>query len=336
MITSSIRALFGHKKQIEILMRAIAGDKTPHAYLFIGSGGIGKKLVALKLAQALQCTSTANKPCSLCSGCRKVEGGNHPDVILLQPDGKFIKIEQVRELQKKLGFKPFEGNKTVCIIDGADKMNIAAANSLLKTLEEPPMATHLILIAENIRFVIPTIISRCQKLKFNPLTSPEIEEILIREKGLSPQEAHSAALVADGSPGKAITFSETFPLEERDTLITSFIKIADIAGAFSLAEELTKKGKVEKLMECLEVLKFFLRDIITVKLKMKRETVIHNNHISSIEKMAEEHTIEELLHMVNTITRTESAITMNANKRLSIENLLIKLFYKREISCQEL
>ncbi|MBE9504068.1 MAG: DNA polymerase III subunit delta' [Proteobacteria bacterium] len=332
----NFHSLFGHKKQIEILMRAIAGDKTPHAYLFIGSEGIGKKLVALKVAQALQCTSTEKKPCGLCSGCRKIEAGKHPDVILLEPDGKYIKIEQVRDLQKKLGFKPFEGNKTVCIIDGVDKMNIAAANSLLKTLEEPPLATHLILLAENLRLVIPTIISRCQKLKFNPLTTPEIEKILVREKNLSPQEAHSAALVADGSPGKAITFTEIFPQEERDALICSFTKINDMNGAFSLAEELTKKGKVEKLMECLEVLKFFLRDIITIKLNMKREAVIHNNHMPSIEKMAGELTLEDLLLMVKTITKTESAIAMNSNKRLSIENLLIKLFHKRELLCREL
>ena len=328
------QAVYGHKKQIEILVKVLTGDKIPHAYLFTGIGGIGKKLVALKLAQALQCRLSDDGPCDHCVPCRKIIEGNHPDVMLLQPEEKYIKIEQVRELKKKLGFKPFEGNKSVCIIDGADKMNVAAANSLLKTLEEPPAETHLILLAENVRSVVPTIISRCQKLKFNPLSSSDIEKILIDEKNFSREEVHAATLIAEGSPGKAITFTKTFPREERDKLVAAFAGIGRVEEAFSLAETLTKKEQVEKLMESLEILKFYLRDIVVMKLKVKRDQIINKDQLKSIEDKATRHTLEELLNMVDAVTKTEAALAMNSNKRLSIENLFIQLIHERKVLCQ--
>jgi len=328
----SIKGIRGHEKTVEMLDRAIGSGRIPHSYLFTGISGIGKKLLAIKLAQSLQCGDAADKPCDLCNSCRKVTANNHPDVIVIEPDGTFIKIDQIRDLQKRLAYKPFEGAKTVCIIDGADKLNLAAANSLLKTVEEPPATTHLILIAENIRQVIPTIVSRCQRIKFHPLPSNVIEELLVKSKSIPPAEARSVARFAEGSIGKSLDFIESFPLNERVKLLTAFTGMKSVEEIFSSAEELTNKDNIEKLMKSLEILKFFLRDILLVKMGMPDHYIINIDYYEFISKKAQKETEEDLLRMIDSVAKTEKAIMMNANKKMAVINMLINITLKKETS----
>lgn len=323
----------GHKRQIEIIERALAGNTVPHAYLFAGMSGIGKKRVALNLAGALQCSSAGDRPCGACNGCRKSKDGNHPDILSIEPDGKFIKIEQIRDLQKRLGYKPFEGKASVCIIDGADKMNLAAANSLLKLLEEPPAAAYLILIAENVRQILPTIISRCQKIKFNTLSNDEISDILMKEQGLSGKEAASAARISEGSPGKAITFFENFPADEKNRLLSAVTGLENMDEVFSLAEELTKKEGIEKLMDSLELIKFYLRDLAFLKAGMGEDQLINIADTDILEKGEASYSLNSLLNMAEAVSTTETALLMNGNKRLAVENMLIKFHYSRAKGC---
>lgn len=323
----------GHIRQIEIITRALKSGTLPHAYLFVGEDGIGKKLVAKKLAQALQCGAADEKPCSACENCRKVESCNHPDVIYIEPDGPLIKADQIRALQKRLGYKPFEGGSTISIINGADKLNISAANSLLKTLEEPPASTHLILLAENTRRVLPTIISRCQRLRFNPLSRDEIEHVLIRH-GLSREEASSLSGVSEGSPGKAFRFMELFPPTERENFLASATNIGGVGDVFLLAEKMTGKENADRLTEYLEVLKTFFRDVILYKLGDCPDMIINTNHLKKIEYKSKKHTLKELIMIIETISKTETALAMNANKRLAVENMLLKTFKQRVIPWQ--
>ena len=323
----------GHKRQIEIIERALLSNTVPHAYLFIGASGIGKKMVAANLACALQCSSQDDRPCGKCNGCKKSEDTNHPDIISIESDGKFIKIEQIRELQKRLGYKPFEGRATVCIIDGADKMNLAAANSLLKLLEEPPPAAYLILIAENVRQIIPTIISRCQKLKFNTLSNDEISDILVKERGLSEKDAISISRISEGSPGKAIVFYESFPADEKKKLLSAVTKLGTIDEVFSLAEEMTGKDSVEKLMDSLEIIKFFLRDLACLKAGIEEDKLINIADKDMMEKGGASYSLNSLISMSEAVNGTETALLMNGNKRLAVENMLIKFHYAKAKLC---
>lgn len=325
--------VLGHNKQIETIERTIKKEKVPHSYLFVGIDGIGKRLVATKLAQALQCNAEDDKPCNNCMGCRKTAEGNHPDVIFVEAEGKIIKIEQIRELQKKLAYKPFEGRATVCIIDGADKMNISAGNALLKTLEEPPSSSYLILLAENMRKVIPTVISRCQRIKFNPLPKDIIAEILIREKGLSTEEAGYASRLGEGSPGKAAVFMECFSLPDREKLLSDFFNLSDIANIFSIAEEATKKNETENLPYLLETLKLFIRDMIFLKTGMGKERMINFMSMALIEDKAENYSTPSLLEMAEAVSRAEYDLSTNVNKRLAIENMLLNFYNNRAGSC---
>lgn len=331
----ALKKIHGHKRQLDIISRALKNNKVPHAYLFSGPSGIGKRLVATMLAKSLQCDSVDNKPCNMCLPCKKVEGGNHPDISVLEPDGQFIKVEQIRELQKRLGYKPFEGRSTVCIVDGADRLNISAANSLLKTLEEPPAQTHIILIAENIRMVIPTILSRCQRLNFCPLPAEVVEEILKKNDSFTAEDTSDdikiIAAMSGGSPGKALNMAGAFPIEEKASMLKEFHCMDCAEKAFSFAERLLAKDQIEFLMEKLELLKFFIRDVMLTKLE--NDKLLNINQKDIIISRASQFTIKEIISRFEIISEAEKAINMNANKRLTVETMLLRLCKGSESLC---
>jgi len=327
------QGITGHEKQIDTIERALESGTLPHAYLFSGMGGIGKRLIALKLAETLQCNSPESRPCGKCSGCRKIKEGNHPDLIELQADGNFIKIEQIRGLQKRLSLKSFEGRATVCIIDGAEKMNPAAANALLKTLEEPPQDTYLILLTENIRQVISTVISRCRRLNFNPLSADNISSTLIKDKGIDKKDAIAAAGMSEGSMGKALDLLECFDAKEREQMFELVIDFKNVDDVFSISEKLTKKEGTIKLMDFIDMLKFFLRDLMVFKSGVKKDRLLNIASDEILKKGAGSFSPAALIEIFETVAKTETAIMMNVNKRLAVENMLLKFYNKKADIC---
>ncbi|PIP08873.1 MAG: DNA polymerase III subunit delta', partial [Syntrophobacteraceae bacterium CG23_combo_of_CG06-09_8_20_14_all_50_8] len=191
--------IFGHERQIALLKGFMAQDRLPHALLFHGVEGIGKKTTALVFAKALNCLTGNHDACDACSSCRKVDHKNHLDVVVFEAEGQFIKIQAVRDLQQQLKFKPWEGKKRVCIINDAEKMNNVAANALLKTLEEPPSSNIMILISAQPHQLPATIISRCQQLRFSPLTEDDVVAFLKARFSLETEAAQVLASSSGGS-----------------------------------------------------------------------------------------------------------------------------------------
>ncbi|HWI41267.1 MAG TPA: DNA polymerase III subunit delta', partial [Verrucomicrobiae bacterium] len=173
---SGFAGIVGHDRELSILKRALHAGRVAHAYLFEGVEGCGKKTAALALVQALFCGGV--EPCGGCPSCRKIASLQHADLHLLEPDGAQIKIDQVRELQKALSYRPIEAPRKACIIDQADRLNPAAGNALLKTLEEPPGNALIILVTSAPSAVLPTILSRCQRLEFSPVPQEAIRQLL--------------------------------------------------------------------------------------------------------------------------------------------------------------
>ena len=171
----AFKDVLGHARPIALLQRAIKNEKVVNSYLFLGNEGIGKKDVALQFAKALNCLEGEVKredACDHCTSCKKIDHGLHPDVLLIEPEGQTIKVDQVRQMQRDLAYRPYEGKRRVCILTAADRMAPHISNTLLKTLEEPPLHTVIILLANNSRFMLPTILSRCQLVRFNPSAHP--------------------------------------------------------------------------------------------------------------------------------------------------------------------
>lgn len=318
----SFSDIIGHDHNIEILRRSIEKGRLHHAYIFSGPDGVGKRLMALSLAKALNCTETTTDFCGHCISCKKIEGGNHPGVRVVEPDGQLIKIDQIRELQKDLQFRPFEGKKRVFIIDEADRMGLPAANSLLKTLEEPPRDSIIILITSNFHSILPTIISRCQRLNFSSLPVSDVEKMLIEKKGLDSGTSHIIAAISEGSIGRALGEDEGSILEEREKVFTGFagLKSRKMADIFKQAEVLAKDDDLEGALKALKVL---YRDMAV--LKGGGDVIINNDMVSRIGKEADNMSMETILNSFDSITETEGMLKRNINKQLALEVLMMRL-----------
>jgi DNA polymerase III subunit delta' len=223
------RDVVGHRRLVGLLARSVAQDLLPPSLIFAGPRGVGKRLTALATAQALNCTasitgettqtskladagraSNSSWPidaCGKCPACSRIARGIHPDVMVVEPgESGSIKTEQVRECIERAAYRPFEGRRRVVIIDDADSLVVTAQNALLKTLEEPPSSSMFILVSARSDSMLPTVLSRCPRLRFRPLSSADITVALIA-RGHGEQDARSMAAAADGSLGRALEMS---------------------------------------------------------------------------------------------------------------------------------
>ena len=213
----SLQRILGQDQPRRIIQNALENKSVSHAYLFYGPESIGKKLTAIEFAKALNCEGSGlTDNCGDCPSCKKIDQGIHPDFFFLEPKkssptarNAYINVEEIRELQKKLAFLPYEAKTKVAIIDGAETMNPQAANTLLKTLEEPPSSTILILIASNPHQLLPTIVSRCQGIKFHLLSTEAVRQILMQSmpsgtKGFSEKELGLRTLRSMGRISRAL------------------------------------------------------------------------------------------------------------------------------------
>ena len=225
------RDIAGHRRLIELTARAAARGSLPPSLIFAGPDGVGKRRAAVALAQLLNCAAPVAEPwpdaCGTCASCRRMARGVHADLVVVEPgDNGSIKVDQARDVVERCAYRPFEGRVRVVIIDGADAMEASAQNALLKTLEEPPAASMFVLVTSRPDLLLPTVRSRCQRLRFDRLAPAEIASVLEREHGVSEVEAHAAALLADGSVGRALEADTEAYVEARDAAMTLLSAVA--------------------------------------------------------------------------------------------------------------
>lgn len=207
----SFKEIIGHERPVRILKGALRGTGLAHAYLFHGEEGIGKQRVARALAQTANCpdagTPPAGEACGECPSCRAMAAGTHPDLLTIAPDGAVIKIHQVRELQQKMTLRPMSAACRFVIFNEADALNQEAANALLKSLEEPPPQTVLILITARPHALLPTVVSRCQPIRFSPLTPAQVASILKEKQPGSHPDLELIGDLALGRVGPALSWN---------------------------------------------------------------------------------------------------------------------------------
>ncbi|MCL2761298.1 MAG: DNA polymerase III subunit delta' [Desulfuromonadales bacterium] len=311
--------IISHRKNISILTRIAESNRLAHAYLFWGPEGTGKKKTAIALIESVFCESGG---CGVCPSCRKIKDNNHPDIHIVAPEGQFIKIDQIRALQKALAYRPYEAKRKACIIDDADKLNLAAGNALLKTLEEPPGDALIILVATNIENILPTIRSRCQTMLFGPVPAEDIEHFLITE-GISEETAHISAMQAGGSIGKALEIAGEETLNIKKLLINSVFDLSteDLTKIFSLSEEFDKdRGKAILAIDLLITL---WRDMIITG--NGSEAVINQDMVKELSYEFTKRGNVKISEQIDILEETRNKIIRNANVRLAIDRLFMKL-----------
>ncbi len=230
------RDVAGHRRVIDLLAGAVGRHTLPPALLFSGPDGVGKRLTAIALAQALNCqrpiaidgrhgeqrsdersAQPGTDSCGECPSCRRIARGTHPDVVVLEPEDGIIAIAAVREdVIGKSGYRPFEGRRRVFIIDDAELMNEPAQDALLKTLEEPPAFSVLVLVSAQPEALLPTVRSRCYRLRFGPVSEEDVARVLRERHGMAEADARAASALSDGSVGRALAIESGRLVEARD------------------------------------------------------------------------------------------------------------------------
>jgi len=316
----SFREITGHGKSIDILRRIVSSGRIAHAYLFIGHEGTGRKMTAEAFIAALFCGN--DDACGSCPSCRKLAAGSHPDLHLVQPDGQFIKIDQVRALQRELAYRPYEAPRKACIIDGADRLNQSSGNALLKTLEEPPGNALMILLATTTDSVLPTIRSRCQQLLFSGIPTEEIENFL-RAGGTDAETAQVASSLADGSIARALALCNEDIMASRSAIITAVCGLnrQDMLPMFALGEMFDKER--EKASQAMELLTSFWRDMLL--LRSGSGQVVNRDLLPLLQRETEKRSEKDILDNIEQLGRTRGAILRNANVRLALDVLSMKL-----------
>jgi DNA polymerase-3 subunit delta' len=339
------------QQPIRILTAFSRAGKIPHAMLFTGSDGVGKRTTALAFAMVCNCTgnrvSTGLNPgddacaeagademaglpmaCGQCRSCKKIQADSHPDVIRIAPVGQFVRIAQIRELLHILAMKPYEASWRVVIISDAHAMNSEAGNALLKVLEEPPDRTILILTARGTADLLPTIVSRCRRIRFNPLSRQSLAALLIENQALPADTANALAAMADGSYGRALRFYRQNWSDTRRWLIDAggFLEVTpstkrSISVLMALALRLVENK--HKLMDAMDMLTILYRDLAVCG--FRRGAIMNEDLASRIQRAAEHMNETDILLHMEAIETARKHIQANANARLTVERLLMRL-----------
>ncbi|MDR7857612.1 DNA polymerase III subunit delta' C-terminal domain-containing protein [Tissierella sp.] len=318
--------ILGHEKQIESLKGAIKNGTINHCYLFEGEKGLGKKNLALAFSKAILCKDNKSpEPCNVCSSCIKFNADNHPDFKLISPEKGVIKKDEIDKLIKGMATTPFEGNKKVFVIDSSDMIRIDGQNRILKTLEEPPNYINIILITSNSTKLIPTILSRCQIIKFYPIRNSKIIDLLVKEYGLHIDKAKFIADFSKGSVEKSIELanSEDFfqKREETISIIDSLLNGDKVKALTSM--DFFNENK-ENIEEILDIIIYWFRDLLIYK-EIGETPVLTNN--DKVEMLSRQSFIDftRINDIIYKIEDTKNNIRRNVNFGLSLETMLLSI-----------
>jgi DNA polymerase-3 subunit delta' len=306
--------VIGHKKQIQLIKNSFLLKRLSHGLLFCGEKQLGKKKVAIEFVKSIFCEGN-NKPCGKCRNCRDIEKNSHPDFIFLDSNGGEIQVSKIRDIIWQLSLKPYSSSFKVAVIDDAHLMNQESQSCFLKTLEEPKGNSFLILITGYPYLLLPTILSRVQKIKFFPVNKKEIKEGLIKEK-ISENRAEFFSLLSLGRPGRAIEISsDGHKLEEQEKAISDFKKInnADLFLKFKFAKDFIgnlENGAGLNLNGILESWLGYLRSIMIAEAKEEGNA----KNLRRIKKSIS--AIQSINYLVS---------TTNVNPKLALELLLMNL-----------
>ncbi|MFH1581164.1 MAG: DNA polymerase III subunit delta' [Pseudomonadota bacterium] len=344
---SKFPVIIDQKKPIELLTAFLQKGTIPNALLFTGIEGVGKRTIATMFAMACNCLNkepwsffqSGNQAtkCRICycKACVKIRSGSHPDIIHIKPSGAYIKIAQIRSLRDMLAMKPYEARIRVVIISDAQAMNPSAGNALLKVLEEPPVRTILILITIQSSGLLPTIVSRCQHIRFNPISCKSLEDILVDKEGLDYDDAKIVAILASGSLSKALSIAESKNrvswINRRSWLINTLnldmpgqMSTQPVVSLLAFAAELSKNKEI--LQDSLGVIKSWLRDVIVYK--SCPEKIINKDLIDNIQHVSQKLTARDLIAKIEAIRTAQKGIKAGANLRLTLEAMVIQLAYE--------
>lgn len=306
------------------LKQLVKTGNMPHALLLSGMPGIGKAAVAREFTKLLNCLDPRDLDCcDRCASCRKLDGGHHPDLIWVKSEGAYIKINQIRELKERLQYRPFEGRCRSVVIQDAQNLRDEAGNALLKLLEEPPRHNIIILLVLEPQMLLPTIVSRCCHLRFQPLDDDWIEKHLVHTHKIPPLQAREVTRLAEGSLERAHSLAEGTLLEHWKELLGKVgnLKELPMVDFFSFVNQWAQKG--EDLEQDLECIKLWVRDLVFSRLMIDYRPTLEMD--SKLRSPARGAPVESLFELYDQIERGIQHLRQNANKQLTLEGVCLAI-----------
>ena len=341
----ALKDILGQERALEILKGCIAKNRLAHAYLFAGESGIGKRLTAINFAKTLNCQKrvmsyelgvksekqnselrTPNSElltqidcCDKCPSCTKIDKAIHPDVFFIQPegDGGQIKIEIIRGLEEALSYKAYEGRWKIAIIDEAENLNQSAANAFLKTLEEPPEHSILILISSMPELISETIRSRCQRINFSPLPLKMMVELLMQNSKLKDlRKPALLGMLSCGRPGRAL--SEDL-IDKRNRLLDRFKSLLGMGDINAWDDR-------DSMEEWFEWVHLWLRDIAVLKATDSSGFLINYDKESEIKNISKNAALKDILVLSDKLNNIKRLLRFNLNEKVTLNytSLLLK------------
>ncbi|OGD28384.1 MAG: DNA polymerase III subunit delta' [Candidatus Aminicenantes bacterium RBG_13_63_10] len=307
----------GNVRIKRILKLALERTRVPNSLLFCGPEGVGKKAMALTLAKTLNCLNLTTDSCDACPSCKAIDKGVHPDVMVIAAEKQEIKIEQTRFLKQMAYLRPMTGKKRVFIVADASGMSDAAANSLLKVLEEPPLHSHLILVTASPFLLFPTILSRCQTLAFSAIGREELEEILL-ERNFGPEQARILSLLVGGNLERAmdLEWEEVQSLKEESWALFEALVSGDRSALFLERFGALAKAVQEEFGQTLELFSSFVRDILLLRLGGDPQFLLNPDFEPRLREVAAAWTVRRVLGVLEELDFVLTELPKNLNKGL--------------------
>lgn len=323
----SFKRIIGHEQIIAMLQKGVEGNSLPNAYIFSGPEGVGKMLTSLALAMTIQCGEEGRDACGKCPSCLKIASGNHPDLMIIDKGEEKIKIEDIRECRAWLSYKPY-GEKRIVIVNQAETITTQAGNAFLKTLEEPPENTLIIMVTTNLHSLLPTIISRCRIVRFNRLSYSDVENIAIKEYNLGEKEAAAIASLSNGSINPAAFAVGGGELAMERELSLNLLK-ESLSGnlEYILTATTPLVSDRGKLSVCLDFISNIVRDIALIVSGESDKIVSNRDIIDSLSEMSDRVSLKWAVAAFDMVKEAKQALNRNANSRLLLEELLIGIRY---------
>ncbi|MFC1888569.1 DNA polymerase III subunit delta' [Thermodesulfobacteriota bacterium] len=321
----SFSKLKGQDHAVQILRSSLRSGRTPHAYLFIGPDGVGRKLAAMTLAKAVNCEESKYDSCDRCPSCMKIDHESHGDLKIIEPEETgVIRVDAIRKLQKSLSFRHVEARVKVGIVMGAESMNPSSSNAILKTLEEPTTNTLIILLAPGAGTVLSTIVSRCQVLRFRPLPLEVVEEKLKKKYDLDEPSVKLISAMSNGSLGKAFELAtdEKFVSETRPATIKDLMRLVALRREglhFRFAQEIAGSEDSRRILESL---KLWYRDLLLTKLGVGAEKMLNRDLADVAGQCSALLTTEEIMRGIDRMEEAEKSLDARSNPQLTIEVLV--------------
>jgi len=337
--------IVGNERARDVLRRMLEQRRVPGAIIFAGEEGVGKMLFAVELAKALNCrTPRGIEACDTCSAClriprfappptnkddfgKHISWSEHKDVALVRLEKAVITVTQAREVERECNYRPQEGSARIFIIEEADKLNDSSGNALLKTLEEVSPTAHLILITARPASLLPTIRSRCQFIRFAPLTASEIEAYLVKHKQRAGAEARLAAQLAQGRLGRALSLNLDEYRQQRDAMLVVLEALAarpDRVQLLRAAEDLSDAKRKDDYEPSLDALELLIHDAWRLALNPQAE-IVNEDIRDRLMRLSGGVTNRRFTAWLARIENLRAQLAVNVNRRIATDALLLSM-----------